>query len=133
MEGGSMEDDTPDTFEPNGWEVARHDGERIKLIFHCDDGVSRAAILPRSTIPGLIARLVAEIGPGQGVPIAGSLRPGLTIQIQGFGACRHSDGGANLTIFAHLPDEDRDVTIPLPLSTQNVVELLDLLSLPQAE
>jgi hypothetical protein len=41
---------------------------------------------------------------------------------------RHPDGSANLTIFAHLSDENREVTIPLDLSAENVVELVgDLL------
>jgi hypothetical protein len=104
--------------------VERHDDARIKLILRSDSGESLAAILPCSTIPGLIARLVAEIGPGQGVPIAGSLRPGQTILVQGFGTRRHPDGGADLTIFAHLPDERRDVTIPLALSAGNVADLV---------
>ena len=117
-----------DIFEPDGWKVERHDGVSIKLTLHSDSGRSVSVILPRSTIPGLIARLVAEIGPGQGVPIAGSLRPGQTILVQGFAAHRQPDGSANLTLFAHLSDENREVTIPLDLSAENVVELVgDLL------
>jgi hypothetical protein len=121
-------------LEPNEWEVEPHDADHIKLVLRADSGRRLAAILPRSTIPELIARLVSEIGHGQGTPIAPSLlRPGLTIQVQGFGARRHQDGSADLTIMARLPEEGRDVTIPLPLSPADVDELVKMLTLGRTE
>src|SRR5437763_14237359 len=117
-----------DIFEPDEWEIKVHDGDRIGLRFRSDNGKTREVVVPRSMVPGLIARLVAEIGPGQGVPIAGSLRPGQTILVQGFGGRRLPDGGAVLTLFVHLPDEGRDVTIPLELSAANVVEFVAILN-----
>jgi hypothetical protein len=115
-------------FEPDEWEIKVRDADRIGLRFRSDSGKFQEIVLPRSMVPGLIARLVAEIGPGQGVPIAGSLRPGQTILVQGFGGRRLPDGSAVLTLFVHLPDENRDVTIPLELSATNVVELVAILA-----
>ena len=121
------EDSAP--FEPDEWEVEAHGDGTIRLVLRSDSGRTLAAILPRATIPGLIARLVAEIGPGQGAAIAGSLlRPGLTLQVQGFSARRHPDGSADLAILAHLPSERRDVTIPLELSAENVSEFVAMLT-----
>src|SRR5438477_5124579 len=118
----------PTAFEPDGWEVERHDDAQIRLTLQSDSRGDLPVILPRSSIPGLIARLVAEIGPGQGVPIAqSSFRSDQTILVQAFAARRHRDGSASLTISAHLPDQTRDVTIPLELTPKNVKELITML------
>jgi hypothetical protein len=116
-------------FKPDEWKVQAHDADHLAVTLACDSGQSLTAILPRATIPGLIERLVGEIGPGQGAAISRlSLRPGLTIQVQGFGGRRHPDGSADLAIFARLPDEGREVTIPLELTAQDVVELIAMLN-----
>jgi hypothetical protein len=123
-----MTDDKDVVFDPDGWEVAPQGSDQIKLIFPSDNDGTVTVLVPRAAIPPLVARLVAEIGPGQGAAISPSLlQPGRILQVQGLAARRHPDGSADLAIWTHLDDPPREVTIPLALSPENVAELLTML------
>jgi hypothetical protein len=104
------------------------EGEDIILDFRSDSGESRAVVLSREWLPGLIARLMHQIGPEEAVPVdQGSLQVGARFAVQGWQVQRESDGARRLDVIINLPDQGRVVTIPLDLTPPDVQNLIDQL------
>jgi hypothetical protein len=106
------------------------DGEDVVLDFRSDAGESRSIVLSRQWLPGLIARLMHQVGPDEAIPSAtdqGSLQVGARFAVQGWQVARQSDGARRLDVIINLPDQDRVVTIPLDLTPPDVQSLIDQL------
>jgi hypothetical protein len=104
------------------------DGEDVVLDFRSDSGESRAVVLSRQWLPGLIARLMQQIGPDEAVPTdQGSLQVGARFAVQGWQVQHQSDGARRLDVIVNLPDQGRVVTIPLELTPPDVQSLIDRL------
>jgi hypothetical protein len=101
------------------------DGEDVVLDFRSDAGESRSVVLARQWLPGLIARLMHQIGPDEAVPT--ELQVGARFAVQGWQVARQSDGARRLDVIINLPDQDRVVTIPLDLAPADVQSLIDQL------
>jgi hypothetical protein len=111
-------------------ETNRDEARGVVQIRFTNTGTGRNLTVEflQSTIPTLLAELQKEVLPGAIVPIdAASLRPGASIQAQGFQiGPRGAD--ALLTIFASLPDQgNRGVTIPMMVDRKGGEQLVRML------
>jgi hypothetical protein len=104
------------------------DGEDVVLDFRSDSGESRAVVLSRQWLPGLIARLMDQIGPDEAVHTdQGSLQVGARFAVQGWQVQRQDDGARRLDVIVNLPDQGRVVAIPLDLTPPDVQSLINQL------
>jgi hypothetical protein len=123
---GAMSDEA---FEPDDCEAVLIENDtKVRITFARDNGTSREVVLPREALPELVALLVGKIERGPIVRIdQGSLRPGQTVAVRGLRVQKISDGSRLLTLTALLPDQGREVTIPLELSPDDARQLIEWL------
>lgn len=103
------------------------DGTLVQLIFRDDVGNESVIVLARQDLPALSAQIQARIRPGSITPIRPEqMRPGQTLAIQAHQIAPHEDG-LMLRLFASLGDGDqnRGVTIPIPLNRSEAESLAD--------
>jgi len=113
-------------FIPRETQVASIEGgAKLQVIFREEEGATCEVILLQEQVPGFVAQLVSHIEQGQVVPIrAQSLRIGRDFQFVGWSIQRNAaDGRRRLIALIDLPDEGRQVTLPLEFSEADVEEL----------
>jgi hypothetical protein len=114
-----------DDFRPDGVRVQGDDtGQWLRIVFDRNDGTVRQVSFRREWLPTLLSVLQREIAPNQALPIdRASLRPGQDYVVHGYQLAPIEEG-ALLTLNVELPDQARSVTIPLRLSSDDVVAII---------
>lgn len=104
---------------------------KVRLVFERGDE-SRAVMVPRAAIPQFVAALMEQIEPGAVTPMRRPMELETQYRVTGFDLKKHPTGAATMTVQIEFAAENRTMTLPLPLSPDDVRSIVESLGDPTA-